>query len=261
MKEPKEPLLNPELDTKYFNSYAKQRQLLEAQLIRQRQRVTERQAKLDALPDDTIPRTIGVYKGNLAAVSRGARLTEGLIEFIRPSSLQDVAYRLRVYDELPRAIREAVPAGTPIRFHGTELPRARDILASGELSSSVDREGIETSYDVSGQVSVTMPEDIGTTVHDFSGILSRDCVMPAGCIFVLVPESEEDIKAGNSHLMGNVYFRTQPERIVGIMTSPENISQVQSWSEPAGIDPARVQEFFDFTDTLSRMYPPAEKTT
>ena len=62
----------------------------------------------------------------------------------------------------------------------------------GEISSSVDRVGSSTSYDVSDQVSVTTKNTIETTVQGYAG-LTGNYNLPAGCIFVILPQDENEI--------------------------------------------------------------------
>ena len=253
MTKPKPIDAKIQLDDKYMQSFEKQHHLLSVKLVRQNIRVQTLRDTLSSLTRESNPRLKGVCLANVAGAERGIRITQGQLEFLRPSSELDVQYRLRVYEELPRHTSSKFSIGSEVRFHGTELPRVRDILASGEISSSVDRDGVETSYDVSGQISVTEPSDISTTVHNFSGMLTRECALPAGCIFALMPSSKEDALAGRSHLMGNVYFREQPELILGILTSPENIPRVQEWAESAGLNPEAVQEFFKGVDMVANL--------
>lgn len=172
------------------------------------------------------------------------------IEFARPRSAEDIAYRQRVMDELGRAIVETVPSGYPLRFHGAPLYAIRDILASGGLSSSVDRLGAPTSYDVADQVSVTMPDTIDTTISGYTGLAGDEYMLPTGGIFVLLPRSQEEAEAGSSMLMNNVNFSAHPEQLVSLLTSHENLPRVREWATNAGISPDAVCEFFDFPNQL-----------
>jgi len=163
---------------------------------------------------------------------------------LRPSSAEDEAYRLRVFNELTDHIKQALPAESPIRFHGTSLIATESIIKSGELSSAVDRIGMASSYDAADQVSVTMPHDVWISV-DRLGLVERNCTLPTGCLFVLMPKDAEEAAAGNQQLMDNVYFGEHPEQFVGILTSDENLPSVREWLTKAKLDPNRAQEFFE----------------
>ena len=180
---------------------------------------------------------------------------------MRPTSEEDIAYRQRVTSELPAKILKNCPPELPLRFHGAPIFTSQEIIASKGLSSSVDRIGIETSYDVAGQVSVTVPETIQTTLDSYTGLIEGGYEVPAGCVFVVLPESKEDADAGRSMLMGNIDFETQPEQLFAIMASSENVEQVKQWAKDAGLDPSKVKEFFEFADSLSELKEAFENGT
>lgn len=173
------------------------------------------------------------------------------IEFSRPESEEDIAYRQRQYDEFPNLVKSIVPNDIPLRFHGCPINVAKHILKDGEISSSVDRLGITTSYDVEDQVSVTTKDTIETTVRGYAG-LSGDYNMPSGCIFVVLPRDEVDAKAGDSMLMSNVSFKENPERLVSIITSLENLQRVSQWAQEAGIDVAKICDYDGFRNLLEK---------
>lgn len=218
------------------------------------ERIAKQKVELESVDGDVHPRIYGVNLSKMAGLERGLRVAQGVLEFMRPTSDEDVAYRLRVYNELPETIQASFPVSSPIRFHGSPIDRCRDIITSGGISSSVDREGISTSFDGGGYFSVSTPEMPHTTVHDYTDVLRDDCVVPTGCIFVLLPASEEDAEAGKRQIMGNIDFSDEPNRLFGIMTSPENIPRVQNWCETYGVEPSLVGEFFEKTDELANQH-------
>ena len=189
--------------------------------------------------------------GSVRAATRGIAITKDRLEFSRPRRADDMAYRNEVLKNLGPGIREATPEGLPIRFHGAPIYAARDIIASGGISSSVDRLGIETSYDVADQISVTTPDSLEVSLDSYTDLYQDGYFIPAGCLFAVLPASHVDAEAGKtSMLMGNVDFKEHPEQLVGIMTTPENITRVKDWSESAGIDPNLVIEFSKFPESL-----------
>lgn len=239
------------LNGKHWEKFEFHKSRLERNIAHIEEKIETKRATSVALGDNANARVQGVYQGIIASYERGLRLSKGQLEFIRPANDADVAYRKRVYDELPGKIRDSIPANSPLRFHGSPIDRSRDIIASKAISSSVDREGISTSFDGGGGFSVTMPDKTETTIHDFTDILRDSCTVPAGCIFVLLPESEEDAEAGKRQIMGNVDFGEEPDRLVGIMTSPENLQKVRDWCGLSGFDPSLVGEFFEKVDEIA----------
>ncbi|HUC89412.1 MAG TPA: hypothetical protein VMR45_01290 [Patescibacteria group bacterium] len=232
-------------------SIERRRAMLEASMGSLRERAEQfRQAylkKRNEEPDN------GTFNGSVIAAEAGLVELQHQLEFLRPSSDQDMEYRTRIERELTPAIQAAMPAGLPLRFHGSTVYEGRDIIISGGLSSSVDRMSIQSSMDVAGQVSVTIPESVDQTIHGYIDLFDDKCCLPPGCIFVLLPESEEDAAAGHSMLMGNVDFQKDPRRLFAILTSHESLPHFQEWATLAGVDPQKVTEYFDFPDRLSHL--------
>ncbi len=85
------------------------------------------------------------------------------MSFLRKPTLEDIEYRKRQFRDFHRKIRDLVPDDLPLRFHGSPIHLSREIIRSGEISSSVDRVGFETSYDTGGQISVTTKDSIEIT--------------------------------------------------------------------------------------------------
>jgi len=168
------------------------------------------------------------------------------LTFLRPANEEDMRYRLRQYDEFHKIMKECIPEDLPLRFHGCKIYTAKYIIESGEISSSVDRLGIETSYDITGQISVTTKDTLQTTVQGYAG-LNGTYELPGGCIFVLYPKDEFDAESGKSMLMENVNIRKEPNRLFAIITTPENIEIVKNWCQEYDIDSSKVYDYDNFT--------------
>ena len=254
-------------DHAFQSAFIKTKTKLECTKQLKEERLTRRR-------EDVLPRRVRAYEDRYgeppsaewiaaftAAPERSLRMNEQKLALLRPSSEADVAYRKKVLNELPRSIREKIPPNLPLKFHGTSIYTAQEIIASGEISSSVDRLGIATSYDTSDQVSVTAPESIEVTLESYSGLMEENCAMPAGCVFVLLPATKEDAHTGSSLLMSNVIFKEHPDQLFAIMTSSENVDRVKQWAEEAGVDPSKVAEFFGFADSLDILKKSIEQGT
>lgn len=164
------------------------------------------------------------------------------MEYLRPSSAEDANYRVDVYNEFAEAVKETIPDDIPFRFHGTPIYFAKEILKSGEISCSEDRLGYSTSHDLKGHISVTTKETIVTTIGSYINI--TDFSMPAGCIFVLLP-SEEDGRL-ISDQMKKVDFKRNPDVLVAIITTPENLPRLKSWCTKYQIDASKLCDFKSF---------------
>lgn len=174
------------------------------------------------------------------------------LEFLRPSSQDDIDYRLKQYSEFSKQVKSEVPDDLHLCFHGCPIYAAKHIIEDGEISSSVDRIGSETSYDVSDQVSVTTKNTIETTVQGYTG-LTGNYNLPAGCIFVILPKDDNEIQTSEtSMLIGNVSFKENPERLYSIITTPENIEKVTEWAEKANIDLSKIHNFEGFIQEIGK---------
>ena len=205
--------------------------------------------------DDTIDKKelrLEVAKKTIQLREYALGLIESKLEFLRPSSQDDMEYRLKQYNEFSKQIKAVVPDDLHLCFHGCPIYSAKNIIEDGEISSSVDRVASSTSYDVSDQVSVTTKNTIETTVQVYAG-LTGNYNLPAGCIFVILPQDENEIKTSEtSMLIGNVSFREKPERLYSIITTPENIEVVTEWAEKANIDISKIHDFEGFIAEIAK---------
>lgn len=225
----------------------KNRQLAEKRLLS----AVEKYKKIEESDVDRKEDRLRIAKSTIITKKYVLQQINEQIEFSRPENYEDIAYRQRQYYEFPNLIKRIVPDDIPLRFHGCPINVAQHILEDGEISSSMDRLGIATSYDVEDQVSVTTKNTIETTVSGYAG-LSGDYNMPAGCIFVVLPKDEIDAKAGDSMLMSNVSFKQCPERLVSIITSPENLQRLSQWAQESGIDISKICDYDGFQSLLEK---------
>ena len=249
-----------------IEEYEKKKQVLENQKEQLNTRVQNAQAKYEkaveeynAIKDDNSVDAKQKRKAELKVeielknVQKRRYVLQRTIDrlsFLRPVSDEDKAYRLRQYNEFPKLINQNVPEDLHLCFHGCPIDAAMHIIEDGEISSSVDRIGAETSYDVSGQVSVTTKDNIYITVEGYSGLTEME--YPAGCIFAIMPKDEDEIKSSESLLIGNVNFKENPERLYSIITTPENIERVSKWAEQSGIDLSKIHTYDDFIKSFDK---------
>ena len=125
-------------------------------LIRNResalQRVEKAKEKYKKIKmDDTIDKKelrLEIAGRTLQSREYALGLIESQLEFLRPSSQEDMEYRLKQYNEFSKQIKAVVPDDLHLCFHGCPIYVAKHIIEDGEISSSVDRIGSSTSYDV-----------------------------------------------------------------------------------------------------------------
>jgi hypothetical protein len=156
------------------------------------------------------------------------------------------------YDHLEGAIQQNIPKGLPLRFHGAPIYYAEQAIKSGGLSSSEDRLGTVTSFDVTGQVSVTTPDSCSYSIQSFTDTTAEGGNLPSGCIFVLIPRSEREAKMGEvSMIMENIDFKQDSECLFGVITSEENKDRVKGWLKEAELKEDIVSTFKEFPDKLA----------
>ena len=136
-------------------------------------------------------RSLTVAKNIIAIKKRAVDQIEDQLEFLRPCDDKDMEYRKRQYNEFPKIMKSLIPKNSLFRFHGCPIYAAKRIIESGEISSSVNRIGIETSYDAENQISVTTIDTIETTIQGYTNLLD-DLMLPAGCVFVVLPKDEAE---------------------------------------------------------------------
>lgn len=232
---------NIELFIKKKELLFKNKEILEQKL----KSAIQQYEKLKNTEIDKKQQRLEISAKNVARRMNALEQIKDQIFFLRPSTKEDTEYRLRQYDEFSKRMRACIPDNLPLRFHGCPIYTAKRIIESGELSSSVDRLGIETSYDVAGQISVTTKNSLETTVQSYAG-LNANYELPAGCIFVLLPKDEADAENGKSMLMNNVNIRMEPDRLFAIITTPENYERLEEWCKNNNIEEEKIYDYDGF---------------
>lgn len=198
------------------------------------------------------------YAQQIRDRQRTLRVQEGWVEFARVPTVEDVEYRMRMRRDFAEQVREAVPDDLHPVFHGSNnLGIVHQIIQTRGLKTPDQRGESMTSF--ANQVDVTTKADIQTSC-DFAEFNSY--WMPYGAIFAFLPKPEEeaavreDEMAGSSEVFGGVDgvdFKEQPERLLGIITTPENISKLQGWCDEAGLDASKVLTHGDFIKSMQRL--------
>lgn len=173
------------------------------------------------------------------------------LKFIRPNSQKDIDYRNNQYENFSYQLQEVLSPDFDLRFHGTTIYFAEQIIASKTISSSADRyDGYIKSTDRKGEISVSNRETIGTTIHGwFLDLAAYRRSLPAGCIFALLPKDKEDATYA-PNVIRSVDFVKNPEQLFGICTTPENLEQVKKWMQQAKMNPDLVHTFEEFLQVV-----------
>lgn len=172
--------------------------------------------------------------------------------FIRPNTPEDISYRNKLLNEFTASYKLAADKELDLRFHGTPIYFAEDIIKSGQISSSADRyDGYNKSTDGYGVFSVSDKDSLQRTIGGYTDLTSYQRSMPCGCLFVLTP-GDQTTEQQEQSIMNSVNLFKNPERLHSIVTTPENTERVKQWMEEAHMDTNKVHTFEDFVDIVRK---------
>lgn len=228
-------------------------------LIRNRAIVAKTKNRISKLEqqksEETNERRAEFYTQPIANAKRTLRTQEAFVEFARIPTVEDVVYRYDVVDWFPKKVKEVVPDNLPLVFHGTSnFGQLREIIRTNGLFTPEERGESMTSFavqiDVGAKSNVSVPCNFAEP-HRYW--------MPYGAIFSFMPKPEEinnvNQTKDSTEVFGGVNgvnFRQEPERLYGIITTPENIEQVQTWCEEYGLDKNKVMTHQDFIESIAK---------
>ena len=165
--------------------------------------------------------------------------------FIRPNNEEDILYRRAKISSFDKELRNVISKELDLRFHGTPIYFAEQIIKSGEISSSADRYGgYISSTDPEGEFSVSDISNLYNTIALYTDLTAYQKSLPCGCVFALFPAGMEDEMYPG--LMYNVNIKRNPDQLFGIFTTPENIMRVRNWMQEAKLDSEKVFTFEEF---------------
>ena len=172
-------------------------------------------------------------------------------KFIRENTVEDIEYRKNYLPLFAEKLKNILPENPCVAFHGTPVYFAEEILKSGKISSTADRfDGYDKSTDGAGQISVSDINSLSRTVNFFLDVSAYQRCLPCGCLFVLdAKEQTEKQRAGS--LMNSVDFHKDPEKLLAVISTPENLERVQGWLKNAGLSADLACTFDGFVKELN----------
>lgn len=181
---------------------------------------------------------------------------QGALKFIRPNYENDINERNKWEVEFPKEVKRILDDSAGLRFHGTSIYNAENIIKTGIITSTIDRyNGYETSSDQSGVFSAATVSTIDILFAEsggYGGLKDYKVCLPCGCTFVFKNRDDDDREKEKAFQMKAINFKEHPEQIYGIITSSENIPNVRQWMSSSGYDPALVTGFQGFIDKIKR---------
>ncbi len=166
------------------------------------------------------------------------------INNMREISAEDVEERKNIYRTYTESIKESISEDVPIVFHGNNnIGLVEEIIKSGGLFTPEERNVKYRS--LATQIDVTQRGNIKTSLEFADpGV---DTFMPYGAIFAFMPKDEEKeivLKTGEgTEVPGGVQsisFKTEPERLIAIITTTENVERLRKVAQENGIDSNKV---------------------
>lgn len=237
-----------EPQTEEYQQYKKQKESVQNDIIRFKKYIVEREEKLKNCDYKLSPE----IKEEIKRWKYCLQESEKIIKFLRPNDESDISYRNQQCDNFIDKLRKVKSDNLDLRFHGTPIYYAQEIIKTGTLSSSADRfDGYMASTDMHGEISVSNIDTLSTTINCFSDIVGYYRCLPCGCIFALLPKNDEDANLDGSRMYA-VNLNENPQQLYGIFTSPENIHNVKKWMIDIGFTTDKVFTFEEFLDKVEK---------
>lgn len=206
------------------------------------------------------PRVVEVYSKRLNTMLASLVKFKAEVDYSRDNTFDDVRNRLDILNNYSGVVRDSINDGVPVVFHGVaNIGVVLEIIRSGGLFTPEERDVDMTSF--ASQIDVTYKDNIDVTLEFAEpGVNS---FLPYGAIFVFRPlddEVENVISTGSStEVMGGVNgvsFVNEPDRLVSIITTEENIELLQNACIDAKIDSTKVvshDSFLKLCDEINKV--------
>lgn len=190
--------------------------------------------------------TVNEIQKSIKQVEDTLQRYKDLSQYVREPTIEDYIYRHKQYADFSKTIQQFINNDELLCFHGTNIAATKHILESGSISSGASRLGYHTSFDAKGAISVTNIDMVDTSVQSYMNLID-DMYIPAGSLFVIKAKDAEERESSITRMsIKDVDFKKHPERLVAVITTPENIERVSTWAQKGGFDTAKVMTFDSF---------------
>ena len=239
----------------YEEEYLKKKELLTENILRTKERIEKDLQEYEEIKEndstDNKEKYLEVLKNKIIRLQNYLHLLKMERKYSRPGTRETEIEKSRLYDNFAKDLKELLSSKYHYCFHGCRyIYLVKEIIESGILSSSVDRFGLETSYDVDNQISVTTIDTLETTMSGYAG-LTNSPTQPAGAVFVLSPKDENEVESSNRMIIGSINFKEEPNRLKCILTTSENKEKITKWCMENSVDFEKVLTYDEFLGLLS----------
>lgn len=202
-------------------------------------------------------RLIDYYKIALSDTFQTIKYHQSFVEFARPNFESDVYERLSIIKYFPEEMKNTIPDTVPYVFHGnSNIGQVLEIIKTGGLFTPEQRQVSLKSF--ASQIDVTYKNNIKVSCEFAEP--NFHTFLPYGAIFVFLPlvdEYEKVLKTGdNSEVSGGVNsinFQKE-DRLIGIVTTNENIEILKNYCQKHNIDSNKVFTHRDFIVKCKKMF-------
>ena len=203
-------------------------------------------------------RLIEAYQKRLNSYLQRLKNLKTIIEYLREPNYEDILEREQVIKEFPNMVKEVIPNGIPIVFHGNKnIGIVHEIIKSGGLFTPEQRRVDYSSF--ATLIDVTYKDNIRVSCEFAEQ--SNGYILPYGAIFVFLPlerEKENVLSTkDNSEVFGGVEgvdFRKEPNRLIGIITTNENKNRIRNWCNKYNLDSQKVFTHEEFIINCKKIF-------
>lgn len=224
-------------------------------------RIEDLQNTLSDPNNNLSERALEVYYRRLNDSVSQSRALKSQVDYVRPNTQEDFDERLALVRDYHPVIKDLVKDRVPLVFHGNRhLGVVQDIIRSGGLFTPEERNVSMTSF--ASQIDVAYKDNIRVSLEFAEPGLGS--FLPYGAVFAFFPKEEEFdnvLRTGEStEVFGGVEgvnFIEEPDRLVAIITTSENIEIIKGVCDEVGIDSNKVvthQEFLEIAPNISYGY-------
>lgn len=177
-------------------------------------------------------------------------ILEKTIDELRLPLDADIAERKEIAKNFAKEVDEMIPDDDLIYFHGIgNIGIVEEIITDGALLSQKDR-GYVVSFS-SYMICVTPKNRIQQSVN-MSGGNTNYC-KPYGAIFVLsLPERNKSDLSSDLISISSIDFRDEPDKLVAIITSNENLERLKKVAKESGIDENKITNHAGFLEMYKK---------
>ena len=156
------------------------------------------------------------------------------IENMRENKLDDIKEREKLINVFPGIVKRMIPEEEKIVFYPVKnIASVYKLIDKGIISRSYDNI-ISDDGEITTRIKIVTKDKIQDAC--LAASYPRTDYMPYGAIFVL-KRSKDDL---DSETIGQINFKTAPERLYGIITTKENINRLKKMCEEYGVDSTKV---------------------